>query len=178
MSPSHSAEGGATKTITRWATPTLETIFLSDRPPSNTRTWYPYPSVGADETSAPTVSTIVTKETTPKFVYPVVAVCIVVVLAIIGGCLYFLWLRRKKQREQAKAAGHQQFHHAPPEKDEKIVDYYQQYPSNQTSPYNTVNSMSTLAYGHHRQYSNDGNVVDQSGGMVHELPSMSFPRCL
>ncbi|KAK6361887.1 hypothetical protein TWF730_005598 [Orbilia blumenaviensis] len=132
--------GSATKTASRWAAPTLEAIFMTELPPQRAATFYPYPSEPANST--PTVSIIQTKSETPKFVYPVVAVCIVVVLAIVGGCIAFFCIRRRKQRQAAKDAGNEQFQNQ--EKDAKGAAY-PQYPADAQQGYGSYGSMSTIA---------------------------------
>ncbi|KAF3937968.1 hypothetical protein ABW19_dt0204040 [Dactylella cylindrospora] len=163
-------DGGATKTISRWSEPTLEAVFVSEKPPSKAINWYPYASVSSTGDPTSTVSIIETKKETPKYVYPVVGVCIFLVLLIIGGCIAFFLIRRKKQRAQAKAAGHEQFQN---EKKGVEFDPYPQYPSAYTSPYGTANSMTTLGQSHH--YSVDGYSMEHSGNTVYELPSDRNP---
>ncbi|KAK6528893.1 hypothetical protein TWF694_004123 [Orbilia ellipsospora] len=147
--------GGATKTVSKWAAPTLQQIFASETPPMKAVTWYPYAS--APPTGSPTISIIQTKSETPKFVYPVVAVCIVLILAIIGGCIAFFCLRRKRQRQAEKAAGNEQFQNT--EKDK--TNYQQQYPTDPTYGYGSHGSMSTIApaYQAGDQYSGNPQIV-------------------
>ncbi|EWC46187.1 hypothetical protein DRE_04565 [Drechslerella stenobrocha 248] len=146
------ASGGATKTASRWAAATLETIFATERPPSKAINWYPYASVPASST--PSVNIIQTKSETPKFVYPVIAVCIVVVLAIVGGLIAFFIIRRRRQRREAKAAGNEQFQNT--EKDTKLSAAYQQYPPDPAHGYNSYNSISTVAPAY-SQHLHDGS---------------------
>ncbi|KAF3906626.1 hypothetical protein ABW20_dc0109157 [Dactylellina cionopaga] len=144
--------GGATKTISQWAAPTLEQMFASETPPQKAITWYPYASSAA--TSTPTISIIQTKSETPKYVYPVIAVCIVVVLAIVGGCIAFFCIRRRRRRQAEKAAGNEQFQNS--EKDNKA-----QYPVDPTQGYGSYGSMSTIApaYQTGDQYSGTPQIV-------------------
>ncbi|KAK6534555.1 hypothetical protein TWF281_005868 [Arthrobotrys megalospora] len=149
-------KGSATKTASRWAAPTLEAMFLSEIPPQRAATFYPYPSEPPNST--PSVSIIRTKTETPKFVYPVVAVCIVVVLAIVGGCIAFFCIRRRKQRQAAKDAGNEQFQNQ--EKDTKGVTY-PQYPADAQQGYGSYGSMSSIApaYAAGDQYSGNPQIV-------------------
>ncbi|KAF3915916.1 hypothetical protein AA313_de0204628 [Arthrobotrys entomopaga] len=152
--------GGATKTASKWAAPTLQQMFASEVPPMKAVTWYPYAS--SPPTGSPTISLIQTKSETPKFVYPVVAVCVVLILAIIGGCIAFFCLRRKRQRQAEKAAGNEQFQNA--EKDK--TNYQQQYPNDPSYGYGTHGSISTIAPAY--------QAIDQYSGnpqIVFELPA-------
>ncbi|KAJ6262368.1 hypothetical protein Dda_3176 [Drechslerella dactyloides] len=153
--------GGATKTASRWAAPTLEQIFMTERPPSKATTWYPYSSAAA--TSTPSISIVRTKSETPKFVYPVVAVCIVIILAVIGGLIAWFCIRRKRQQRAAKAAGNEQFQNS--EKDNKLAGAYQQYPADPPHGYNSYGSVSTVApaYSQHMQ--------DNTPQIFFELPA-------
>ncbi|EPS42680.1 hypothetical protein H072_3287 [Dactylellina haptotyla CBS 200.50] len=146
-------DGGATKTVSRWAAPTIQAMFISESPPQRAATWYPYSPVAASNT--PTYSVIQTKSTTPKFVYPVVAVCIVLILAIIGGCIAFFCIRKGRQRRAAKEAGNEQFQ--PQQEKDKG---YQQYPAD-INQYGSHGSMSTIApaYQAGDQYSGNPQIV-------------------
>ncbi|KAF3090942.1 hypothetical protein TWF102_004384 [Orbilia oligospora] len=148
--------GSATKTASRWAAPTLEAMFVTESPPQRAATFYPYPSEPANST--PSVSIIQTKSETPKFVYPVVAVCIVVVLAIVGGCIAFFCIRRRKQRKAAKDAGNEQFQNQ--EKDTKGAAY-PEYPADPQQQYGSYGSMSTIApaYATGDQYSGNPQII-------------------
>ncbi|KAK6507106.1 hypothetical protein TWF481_005555 [Arthrobotrys musiformis] len=148
--------GSATKTVSRWAAPTLEAIFITESPPRRAATFYPYPSEPANST--PSVSIIQTKSETPKFVYPVIAVCIVVVLAIVGGCIAFFCIRRRKQRQEAKEAGNEQFQNQ--EKDTKGAAY-PEYPADAQQGYGSYGSMSSVApaYATGDQYSGNPQIV-------------------
>ncbi|KAK6350870.1 hypothetical protein TWF718_004052 [Orbilia javanica] len=150
--------GSATKTASRWAAPTLEAMFVTESPPQRAATFYPYPSQPADST--PTISIIQTKSETPKFVYPVVAVCIVVVLAIIGGCIAFFCIRRRRRRQAAKDAGNEQFQNQNSEKDTKGVAY-PEYPADPAQGYGSYGSVSTIApaYATGDQYSGQPQIV-------------------
>ncbi|KAF3919424.1 hypothetical protein ABW21_db0208296 [Orbilia brochopaga] len=144
--------GGATKTASRWAAPTLEKMFVTERPPTKATTWYPY--TAAPATGTPSISIIKTKSETPKFVYPVVAVCIVLVLAVIGGLIAWFCIRRRRQQRAAKAAGNEQFQNS--EKDSKLAGAYQQYPADPPHGYNSYGSVSTVAPAY-SQHAHDGN---------------------
>ncbi|KAK6340825.1 hypothetical protein TWF696_009143 [Orbilia brochopaga] len=143
--------GGATRTASRWAAPTLEKMFVSERPPTKATTWYPYSAAPA--TGTPSISIIQTKSETPKFVYPVVAVCVVLVLAIIGGLIAWFCIRRRRQQRAAKAAGNEQFQNS--EKDSKLAGAYQQYPADPPHGYNSYGSVSTVAPAY-SQHAHDG----------------------